>query len=187
MSKHQEAYIFLDMDGTMNSHRSLIAYGSYKAESIDPVCVALLNVLCEMLERARYTPYVVICSDWRLAHPQLVFWHKLFAKGTSIVVHGVTPNGGMATRGDECYHYLKDRGDVEAPWIVLDDNSIGAHDEHRIQVNPNVGLTHETIDDAFYRITNESLLPDGLAVLGKWQAVKAWDKRRHRQPVVGSA
>ena len=174
-----EVFVFLDFDGVMNSHRSLIAYGDYKASSIDPVCVALLNILCEMLERAGKSPYVVICSDWRIAHPQLAFWHKLFASGPHIVVHGVTPHADsdLRTRGDECFAYLKALAKDQLPWIVLDDNSIGSHDDHRVHVNNVYGLTHETIDEAYYRFTGQALLPDGLDVIGKWQAIKAWGKK----------
>lgn len=179
MALAEQVFIFLDFDGVMVSRRSLIAFGDYKASSVDPVALMLVNTLCEMLDRAGYEPLIVISSDWRIAHPETLFWHKLFANCPSVVMGGVTPHDGPAAdRGSECKQYLNHRGRPDAKWVAFDDQPLGSLDHKRVQVDPSIGITHEDIDTAFHKLTNTKLLPEEFDFLGKWQQLKAWAKRR---------
>jgi len=178
----RKVYIFLDVDGVLNSLRSLVAMGDLKGESLDPLALRLLQVLCESYAAEGYSPRIVISSDWRLKYSASDMAARLNpVHSPHVVIEGCTPNSKTAlSRGNEIEEYLisKDINFASTAWLALDDQPLGANDSMRVQIDPTVGLTHDNIDEAFRRITGKRLLPEGLEYMGKWQQIKAWDRVR---------
>lgn len=167
------AYVFTDVDFVLNSRRTLVAFGDYLG--FDEVAVHLLNRLCEAVDKYGFETRIVISSSWRLAHSDVEWWRsKLGAR-----VEGLTPDlKGVHSRGQECETYLDTNYDVYAPWVALDDMSIGeAHSDRWVQVDGNIGLTHTDIDVAYHKLTGESLLPEGFDDFSKWDGLRKWRRK----------
>ena len=124
--------IFLDIDGVLNSTRTMIVWGSglvpftqRELDNIsrddvllDPVAVDLLRLLTEASGAK-----IVISSTWRLRSSPTAF-HKMFdlyGWDTRDIVIGLTPVLHHK-RGDEIASWLKDNPVVEQ-YVILDDDS----------------------------------------------------------------
>ena len=176
-----DRYIFLDVDGNLNSLRTLIAFGDYLPQSLDPVAVALVNTLCDELQRAGYVPKVVISSTWRRAHPDISWWQDLLGReGSALHVEGMLPvSTDTEQRGKLIEDYLDALDAPYAVWVALDDRSIGdAYADRRVGVDPAIGLTHDNINEAFQLLTSEDLLPASLDHVNKWAGMRLWNRRK---------
>lgn len=111
--------LFLDIDGVLNSRRSLVAFDSYPhsfgaadMEFFDKVAIALVRRLCEVTNCS-----VVLSSDWRYdgecgAHEA--------ANGLDLPIIDVTPMLLQSSRGQEIAAWLSEHPDVTT-YAIVDD------------------------------------------------------------------
>lgn len=167
------AVIFLDVDGVLNSLRSCVALGGYKATQLDPVAIGLLEFLCDCLASAGRSPEVVISSTWRKKHRDLSWWNDLFARhgALNVRVVGFTPDLG-GPRGREVAAWIADNA-PGVPFVCLDDDSDFEPGQPLILTAHVGGLHLGDVDEAFRILTGDRLFPEGLADAGKWRALRA--------------
>lgn len=70
--------IFLDVDGVLNSHRNILAFGGWPwpnieegsnaEKNLDPIAIGMLRAICEKTEAK-----IVLSSTWRL-HVEPIAW-----------------------------------------------------------------------------------------------------------------
>lgn len=157
--------IFLDMDGVMNSTRSVIALRGYgfmppshtlngaadarairKQCNLDPISVGLLKRILKETGAK-----VVISSSWRFRNEQKtidVFNVMFKAHRLPRVVIGSTPHHNSGFRGEEIRLWLEDHPEVTAYIILDDDSDMHAEQQaHFLQTNNHVGLGYEQYDE----------------------------------------
>lgn len=112
--------LFLDIDGVLNSHRSLVAANGYPLDfspkgmkQFDMVGVGLIRRLCSDPDTS-----IVLSSTWRLH-----FTAFEVAKALDLPVVGVTPNL-PGIRGLEINAWLSRHPEVERYAIVDDDSDM---------------------------------------------------------------
>lgn len=145
--------VFLDIDGVLNSLRSLIAYEGYgnlpdrpyteddldqdiqQELMLDPVAIRLLNRLCRDTGAK-----VVISSSWRIGEPDHSNFRRMFTaylgKENHIDVIGMIPDLWTGhTRGNEiekwldiwaiehCEYELPEQPNHVTHYLILDDDS----------------------------------------------------------------
>jgi len=150
--------IFLDIDGVLNSHRSVIAkikplagYSSYMERhhtDIDPVAVGLLRVLTKSAKAE-----IVISSSWRILHPEIQFYKDLFSefKWFGAPVVGFTPRVDSGFRGQEVQQYIDTNDFFTGPYIIFDDDSDFFEHQPLIHVDGRNGLSCENYVEACKR------------------------------------
>ena len=149
--------LFLDIDGVLNSTRSLMVTGAgyaglmekYDDPKLDPVAVGLL-----MMAVVKFDFKIVLSSTWRLGFTpgELIhLWQDSMGRyygWPDFPIIGRTPDLDMY-RGFEIEAWLNDHAPVE-DFIILDDDKDmlqehidGGHFHH---VNVHTGLDHRFID-----------------------------------------
>lgn len=184
----ERAYIFLDIDGVLNSLRSCVGLGGYKPEHLDPVAIGLLNYLCDALTAEDLEPQVVISSTWRLKHKDVEWWRNLFHQhgAASVLVVGMTPD--MGNRSVEVVSWLiANTPDARAAkHVIFDDDGGFRPEQPHVLTSRLAGLGLDDIDDAFSILTAGHLFDDTLRGLTKWKALRVvrrgreTDRRRGR-------
>jgi len=147
--------IFLDIDGVLNSHRTVKAYGRYgflgfKDEYyLDPVAVKMIEHLCQTLDVK-----VVISSSWRLGAKLEEFKQLFDHYQVKIPVIGFTPSFHDGVRGDEIQFYLDENKDV-THYVILDDDSdmLDSQKEHFVHVDRADGLSSQNLEDCVRILT----------------------------------
>lgn len=156
-------YLFLDMDGVLNSTQSSIYFWRTMHnrmcfisgfEELCPIACSNLNHLLEKFPEAK----VVISSTWRL-HFKITEWGEKMKDICPAIVGRVidrTPRLGRLTegvqRGEEIYKWLEDNGALNDPYLVLDDDSdMDKVRANFIKTDPNIGLSWNNIMEAFIR------------------------------------
>lgn len=124
--------IFLDVDGVLNSVRSMVALHNHRStldhDFIDPIAVALINKVIE-----RSGAHLVISSSHRKHIPDplgngrcLVAMQKYFDNfGIVGKVIGYTPNSKDGHRGTEIKQWLdneRDHSDSIIEYVIIDDD-----------------------------------------------------------------
>lgn len=184
--RSRPAYIFLDVDGVLNSLRSCVAFGGYKTEHLDTTAIRLLGHLCRKLSDEGLDPAVVLSSTWRMRHPHPDFWHSLFSAhgcghvrfvGCTPDFHDIEPN----RRGREIAAWMADNA-PGAPYVCLDDDSDFLPDQPLVLTSHLWGLGCDEIDEAFHVLTGKRLFMSTLRTDGKWKAVRAI-AREHSSPL----
>lgn len=145
--------IFLDVDGVLNFHDTLVRDQS--PASIDDDCVKRLAKIVACDDDVR----IVLSSTWRhdFRRPDGRFRNKLTASlaQEGLEIFDMTPSRmSMSHRGSEIAMWLEDRDDVEE-FVILDDDS-DMHDwqtPHFVQTSFAVeggpgGLQDEHVDAA---------------------------------------
>jgi hypothetical protein len=159
-----KALIFLDVDGVLNSMRSITAYRDCRADHLDRVGVLLLDRLCGALTEAGWAPEIVISSTWRLMYPAMGWWRALWERYECkhIVMRGKTPDfhdNGPNRRGREVAEWLRafQGSHCGAPYVCLDDDSDFLPGQPLVWVDPDVGLQVADIDAAFRLLTGKPM------------------------------
>ena len=132
--------IFLDIDGVLNSYRTVAASGGYphdfqpwSMDRFDPVAIKLVKSLC--LESLAS---VVLSSSWK--HE---FTAKEVADGLDLPVIDVTPNL-PDVRGHEIQAWLNAHTGVKN-YVILDDcgDMLESQKDHFVQTKHAEGLSYE--------------------------------------------
>jgi hypothetical protein len=134
--------LFMDIDGVLNSQRTVEATGSYphsletsQLGLFDWIAIGMLRKLCEQEEVG-----IVLSSSWR--HGQKP---GDFVKAFDLPVFAFTPDL-MDCRGIEIQQWLDNHPEVEH-WAIVDDNSdmLVSQAVHFVQTYENDGLTYENV------------------------------------------
>jgi hypothetical protein len=154
-------YLFLDVDGVLNSMRSIVAFRDCREEHLDQVAIRLFDRLCLALSENGHTPRVVISSTWRMMRPRISWWNDFFASrgcaGVSVV--GCTPvfqDNEPNRRGREVARWMKERA-PGAFYVCLDDDSDFLPNQPLVLVDPDYGLRVCDIDAAYRALTGEPM------------------------------
>lgn len=115
-------YIFLDIDGVLNSHRTCHAFKGYPA-TLNPYCLAKFDHAAIGLIRRvckETGAKVVISSTWRKFYSFEEIGEKL-----QLPTVGQTPDLCKANslRGDEIKAWLNDNTKEEYKYAIIDDDS----------------------------------------------------------------
>ena len=170
-------YIFLDVDGVLNSLRTCVAFGGYKPEHLDRAAMRLLDHLCGKLAEAGYAPRIVISSTWRMKYPDMAWWRQLFWQeglshcnfvGATPAFHDNRPN----RRGREISAWM-DHNAPCAPYVCLDDDADFMPHQPLCQTSHIWGLGLDEIDQAYNLITGQRLFMSTLRTDSKWKALRA--------------
>lgn len=148
--------IFLDIDGVLNSTRSLIANGGYGSifdhdswKELDPVAVKLISHVAKETGSD-----IVLSSSWRiLANKKDIIAFQDFL-GVSII--DVTPQSKDDTRGEEIKQWLENcKEDIDAFCIVDDDSDMLPEQEGNfVQTDERIGLTWQNCEDIMLVLNN---------------------------------
>lgn len=141
VTKPDRPLLILDVDGVLNSTRSMLLTGPSINDHthLDPVAVGLLDQVCEAAD-----PNVAIISTWRREFPDPLWWNAMFAahQAPHIRVVACLPvEQGTLHRGRMLLEFQQ-----QAPWntlraVVLDDSEDYFEHQERVQVDPDVGLS----------------------------------------------
>jgi hypothetical protein len=144
----RSAWIFLDFDGVLNSDAYYTK--SEKARTIgdvDPRAISCLNDLV-----SRSGAKVVISSNWRrnmsLGELREVLVKKGFKHPNKVVAK--TPDlGDDAVRGYEILAFLKRKGALKSPFVVLDDtDDMDGVEDAFVRTAPREGLQASHVEKA---------------------------------------
>ncbi|WP_036054370.1 HAD domain-containing protein [Burkholderia gladioli] len=131
--------LFLDIDGVLNSHRTVYAadgfpHGFEGADKhrFDWVAVGLIRKICEQEEVS-----IVLSSSWRIIHTV-----HTCANGLDLPIFDRTESLA-GNRGTEIQEWLDRHPDVEQ-WAIVDDNSdmLESQRDHFVQTNHEDGLSY---------------------------------------------
>lgn len=138
--------IFLDIDGVVNSLRTVMAYGGYPhnlgedLELFDGVALQMIRNLCE-----EHDIKIVLSSTWRL-HDDL---YRDIAEKLKLPIIDRTPcfmYGGGTNRGHEVEAWLKTHPEVKNYVIVDDvDSFFPIQKKHFVKVDGEEGLSFKNI------------------------------------------
>lgn len=133
--------LFLDIDGVLNSSRTLLAYGSYphgldreQMQRFDAVAIKLVQRLCRLTQAK-----VVVSSSWRLGRKFedfLVF---------GLPIYGRTPIYTEDHRGKEIAAWLSEHPEVSR-YAIVDDSKSEILPEQKdwfVQTDPQNGFMYE--------------------------------------------
>lgn len=149
--------IFLDIDGVLNSERSMVAasgmkpqegYCSYTErhyQQLDPVAVNLLKLLVKEANAE-----IIISSSWRKLYRNIEFFINLFSQfGWKYApVIGMTPAVDSGFRGQEVQQYIDSNDFFTGPYIIFDDDKDFFEHQPLIHVDARYGLSYEHFDKA---------------------------------------
>lgn len=149
--------IFLDIDGVLNSERSMVAFSilrpidgyiSYTERhknELDPVAVNLLRLLVKETNSE-----IVISSSWRKLYKEIEFFIELFSEfgWNNAPVVGMTPIVDSGFRGQEVQQYIDSNDFFTGPHIIFDDDKDFFEHQPLIHVDGRYGLSHEHFDKA---------------------------------------
>lgn len=161
--------IFLDIDGVLNSDRSVIALPmqtifendyrfNYLVSKVDPVAIALLNKI------TKETGAVLVGSTSNRIH--LGFDgldHALKEMGVESILYDITPS--LSTnRGGEIQEWLNNHNtlaegeSIIESFIIIDDSDdmLSSQQENFVRVNPAVGLAVNDMRKAIKILNGEA-------------------------------
>lgn len=131
--------LFLDIDGVLNSRRTVIATGGYP-HSFEPSCrarfdwvaVRMIRELCE-----KEGASIVLSSSWRHGKNSV---HEC-ANGLDLPIFDKTPDL-PGVRGEEIQDWLNRHPEV-THYAIVDDNSdmLGSQADHFVQTSEEDGLS----------------------------------------------
>lgn len=146
--------IFLDVDGVLNSLRSMVAFNGAGVDDLDVVAIKLLDRLCGRLSlEAFLAPEVVISSTWRIMRPRLRWWRLLWAQHGCEWVRtaGMTPvfsDNEPMRRGREIADWYGRKGNGD-PYVCLDDDSDFLPGQPLVLIDHRFGLQVDHVNQAF--------------------------------------
>lgn len=132
--------LFLDIDGVLNSTRSVIAHQGFphgfdkkNMAKFDHVAINMVRKLCEETDCS-----IVLSSSWRILHSV----HEC-ANGLDLPIFDKTPGGG-GNRGKQIQEWLDEHPEVTSYAIVDDDGDMLFEQYPRfVKTNCNEGLTYK--------------------------------------------
>ncbi len=144
--------IFLDIDGVLNSERSMVAstvlkpqqgYCSYTErhyQQLDPVAINLLRLLVKEANAE-----IVISSSWRILYDSLDFFKRVFKQFDwhDAPVIGMTPITNSGFRGQEVEQYINTNDFFTGPHVIFDDDRDFFEHQPLILVDAKYGLSYE--------------------------------------------
>jgi hypothetical protein len=143
-------YVFLDIDGVLNSDRYVKSRAQvdtndlWTLEDIDPAAVGILNALVE-----KSGAKVVISSSWRHHHSLEEIRALLGERGFRGNVLDATPRLFGESRGTEIRTWLRVQVHEAHSFVVLDDDpATGELDARWVLTDPVVGLTDADVERA---------------------------------------
>ncbi len=154
--------LFLDIDGVLNSKRTVLAYNRIIHSNliktrflapetiVDPLFDPIAVKLLAMAQRD-IGFFIVISSTWR-HHLSIDDFNKIFAFydwDTTGIIAGMTGFGGRI-RGDQIKKWLDDNGNPD--FVILDDSTDMTPDQlinNFVQVDPINGLSVENVDQIY--------------------------------------
>jgi len=147
--------LFLDIDGVLNSGRTLAAFGGYPHDfssqgmgKFDPVAIGLIQKLC-----IQTSCEIVLSSTWRIDHTCVQA-----ANALDLPIIASTPILNNTARGFEINAWLTEHPEVQCYAIVDDiDAMLDFQKPFFVQTDASLGLTLENYRD-LKRILNRSLL-----------------------------
>lgn len=156
-----DKYIFLDIDGVLNSEQyylekpqrwkefkdKLDKHIAWGVCNIDPKAVKLLNKLVDETKAK-----IVISSPWRGDYAlQTIF----SLAGIIEPIYGETPRSEHRRRGAEIEAWLEERKEPYK-YVILDDDSDMLDTQHSnfIHTDWRVGLTEENVNEAIKILNN---------------------------------
>jgi len=136
-------FLFLDIDGVLNSSRSAKQFGTFA--TFDPVCVNALNRVLKITEAQ-----VVISSVWRFNRTAADLTKELFRQNIRLPGEvKYTPDFRRDIPRDEEIGAFLARYPAKMPYVILDDNTdMGDLLPHLVKTDSNIGLTEENADRA---------------------------------------
>jgi hypothetical protein len=175
--------IFLDLDGVLNSTRSLLLaskasptipeidflfelsntyYSGYPVSTLttdllglDPTCVKALNLVIEATGSQ-----VVVSSSWRFCHNIVGLQKLLEYRGFIGELVDVTPinlAGSEKLRGQEIQAWLDLNPEVDRFVIIDDDSDMADLSRYLVKVNKKVGLTETNALEAISIVKPDSV------------------------------
>jgi hypothetical protein len=132
--------LFLDIDGVLNSTRSVIAFKGFphgfdapNMAKFDHAAIGMIRKLCEETDAS-----IVLSSSWRILHTV----HDC-ANGLDLPIFDKTPGGG-GNRGKQIEEWLDAHPEVTDYAIVDDDGDMLFTQYPRfVKTNCNEGLTYK--------------------------------------------
>lgn len=110
--------IFLDIDGVLNSHRTLVAFNGfphgvdgYQRNQFDEVAIRLIRHICKISGAQ-----IVLSSSWRIIHD-----YRDIGAALELPIIDRTPSLADC-RGAEIALWLSERSDIET-YVIFDDDS----------------------------------------------------------------
>ncbi|WP_257835250.1 HAD domain-containing protein [Burkholderia glumae] len=131
--------LFLDIDGVLNSYRTVYATGGFphgfddsEKTRFDWVAVGMIRKICENEDVS-----IVLSSSWRIIHSVHVC-----ANGLDLPIFDKTKSL-PGNRGTEIQEWLDRHPDVEQ-WAIVDDDSdmLESQRDHFVQTNHEDGLSY---------------------------------------------
>jgi len=136
--------LFLDIDGVLNSKRTLLAFDAYPRsyhykdmQIFDQVALSLIRRLCD-----ETGAQICLSSDWRIDDLTKTVIHPLkHAVGLGLPVRGCTPIL-TGSRGTEINAWLSEHPEV-TNYAIVDDHADMLQDQqnHFVQTDPEFGLS----------------------------------------------
>jgi len=133
--------IFLDIDGVLNSYRSVHAFGDYpnnesNHDKFDHVAVGLIRTVCK-----KCNAEIILSSRWRLFSG----WENL-EDVLDLPIIGRTPALLSGSRGQEIAMWLRDN--VVFDYVIVDDDSdmLESQKENFVQVDMKEGLSFKNYE-----------------------------------------
>jgi hypothetical protein len=141
-------YLFLDIDGVMNSFSDYNMSGEKFLENINDICFIVsekqINLLNQIVEK--YNPEIVLSSYWRTRYP-LEEINDIFQKNGFIgTIIAKTDQKGEEHR--DRWAQIKrfvDKNNVKN-YIILDDDSLGNEAINHIKTDPYKGIEKKHIN-----------------------------------------
>lgn len=147
-------YIFLDIDGVLNS----LAWSRRKPTpgrwDLDPACIARVNYLCEATGAD-----VVISSSWRTHMKPRHLVELLTKQGLRANIIGLTPylvdRLEEAPRGDEINQWIAQNVTANHnAFVILDDrDDMQSLIRYLVQTDGEIGITDADVDRAISMLT----------------------------------
>lgn len=146
--KKTNKYLFLDIDGVMNS----VADNDLDGD----ICERNILLLKQIVDKTNCT--IIISSAWRkMTNRYNNMCHKLCSYG--IEVYDKTPSIYEGNRGDEIKSWLKSNNIEpieELTFAVLDDDKVPDMENHLVKTDYMYGLQQEHVDKVIEILNNIS-------------------------------
>jgi len=144
----EQKYLFLDIDGVMNSFNDYNVTGEEFLDKINDISFVISKKQIDLLNQIieKYNPKIVLSSYWRTRYP-IEKINKIFKEnGSKCAVIAKTDEKGEEhkDRWEQIKRFI-DKNNIEN-YIILDDDSLGNKAKNHIKTDPYKGLEKEHID-----------------------------------------
>ena len=144
----EQKYLFLDIDGVMNSFDDYNMTGEEFLKKINDISFVIskkqIDLLNEIVEK--YNPKIVLSSYWRTRYP-IQKINKIFKdNGFKGAVIAKTDEKGEEheDRWKQIKRFI-DKNNIES-YIILDDDSLGNEAKNHIKTDSYIGIEKKHID-----------------------------------------